>query len=185
MRLYFVTGNRGKFEEARRILSSCGVELVMEPRAPKLEVQSMSVEEVARWAAYTAYLATGKPVVVEDTGLYIDALRGFPGALAAYAYKTIGAEGILRLMEGVEDRRARFVTAVAAVIPPKVVVATGVVEGVITREPRGASGFGFDPIFQPLGSDKTFAEMSIEEKNRWSHRGRAFRRLCELLQSVA
>ncbi len=185
MQLYFVTGNRGKYEEARRVLAECGVELVMLPSAPKVEIQSMDVREVARWAAYTAYLATGKPVVVEDTGLYIDALNGFPGAFAAQVYKTIGLRGVLRLLEGVEDRRARFVTAVAAVVPPRVVEAVGIVEGVIVEEPRGSGGFGYDPIFKPLGSDKTFAEMSVEEKNRWSHRGRAFRELCRLLTSVA
>ena len=184
LRLYFATGNRGKFEEARRVLGECGVELEMAPHLPKIEIQSMDVAEVARWAAYTAYLASGEPVVVEDTGLYIDALGGFPGALSAYVYKTIGVEGILRLMEGVGDRKARFVTAVVAVIPPRIVEATGVVEGVITEEPRGGAGFGFDPIFKPLGADKTFAEMSVEEKNRWSHRGRAFRSLCEKLKSL-
>lgn len=184
MKLYFATGNRGKFEEARRILTECNVELEMLPAAPKLEVQSMDVREVAKWAAYTAYLATGLPIVVEDTGLYIDALGGFPGALAAHVYKTIGLRGVLKLLEGVEDRRARFVTAVVAIIPPHVIEATGVVEGVITREPRGASGFGFDPIFEPLGAGKTFAEMSVEEKNRWSHRGRAFRKLCEELRNA-
>ena len=182
MKLYFVTGNRGKFEEARRILAECGVELEMLPEAPKLEVQSMDVLEVARTAAYTAYLATGKPVVVEDTGLYIDALNGFPGTYAAHVYNTIGIRGVLKLLEGVEDRRARFVTAVVAVVPPRMVEAVGVVEGVITREPRGGSGFGFDPIFEPLGAGKTFAEMSLEEKNRWSHRGRAFRELCKKLR---
>ena len=185
MKLYFVTGNRGKFEEARRVLAGCGVELEMLPDAPKLEVQSMDVRDVARWAAYTAYLATGKPVVVEDTGLYIDALNGFPGAFAAQVYKTIGLRGVLKLLDGVENRRARFVTAVVAVIPPRVVEAVGVVEGVIVEEPRGSGGFGYDPIFRPLGSDKTFAEMSLEEKNRWSHRGRAFRQLCRLLNRGA
>ena len=182
MKLYFVTGNRGKFEEARRILAECGVELEMLPEAPKLEIQSMDVLEVARTAAYTAYLATGKPVVVEDTGLYIDALKGFPGTYAAHVYNTIGIRGVLKLLEGVEDRRARFVTAVVAVVPPRIVEAVGITEGVITGEPRGGSGFGFDPIFEPLGADKTFAEMSVEEKNRWSHRGKAFRELCEKLR---
>ncbi|AEM38567.1 non-canonical purine NTP pyrophosphatase, rdgB/HAM1 family [Pyrolobus fumarii 1A] len=184
LRLYFVTSNWGKFEEARMVMKECGVELVMEPRVPKVEVQSLDVSEVARWAAYTAYLATGRPVVVEDTGLYIDALGGFPGAMAAHVYKTIGVEGILKLMENVENRRARFVTSVVAVIPPHIVEARGTVEGVITRESRGSGGFGFDPIFQPLGADKTFAEMSIEEKNRYSHRARAFRALCEQLKRL-
>ncbi len=183
MKLYFVTGNRHKLEEAREALKDCGVELV-QARAPKIEVQSMDVREVARTAALTAYLYLRKPLVVEDTGLYIDALRGFPGAFAAHVYETIGLEGVLKLLEGVGDRGARFVTAVAAVIPPNVYVVEGVVEGRIAEEPRGVRGFGYDPIFIPKGSGKTFAEMSLEEKNRFSHRAKAFRRLCKLLQDT-
>ncbi len=183
MRLYFVTGNRGKFEEARRVLEECGVELVMLPGAPKIEVQSWDVLEVARTAALQAHLYTRKPVVVEDTGLYIRALRGFPGPYAAQVYETIGLRGILRLLEGVEDRSAVFRTAVVAVIPPRVYEAVAEVEGRITSEPRGEGGFGYDPIFEPLGAGKTYAEMSVGEKNRWSHRGAAFRKLCEMLRS--
>ncbi len=183
MRLYFVTGNRHKLEEARLALRDCNAEIeLVQADAPKLEIQSMDVREVARVAALTAYLHLGKPLVVEDTGLYINALNGFPGAYAAHVYKTIGLRGVLKLLEGVEDRRARFVAAVAAVIPPRIYVVEGVVEGRITEEPRGSHGFGYDPIFEPEGYNKTFAEMSIEEKSRISHRARAFKKLCKVLE---
>ena len=184
LRLYFATGNRGKFKEAQRILGECDVELVMAPWIPKIEVQADDVLEVARIAALHAHLATRLPVVVEDTGLYIEALNGFPGVYAAHVYKTIGLQGVLRLLEGVENRRAFFRTAVVAVIPPRIYEAVGVVEGRIVEEPRGSGGFGYDPIFEPLGAGKTYAEMSVEEKNRWSHRGRAFKTLCEALREA-
>jgi len=115
---------------------------------------------------------------VEDTGLFIDALNGFPGALAAYVHKSIGLQGILKLLEGVENRKAHFDAAVAYGAPPgRIWVFTGRVYGRISLKEAGSGGFGFDPLFVPEGFDKTFAEMSLEEKSKISHRALAFRRL--------
>jgi len=180
LKLLFATSNKHKLLEAREALKPYGIEV--EPcTAPKLEVQAESLETVAAYAAQVAYLVTGKPVVVEDAGLFIEALNGFPGPYSSYVYKTIGFKGILKIMEGVEDRRAYFESAVALAYRGGVRVFTHRVHGRIAREPRGSGGFGFDPIFIPSGSTRTFAEMSIEEKNRYSHRAGALRKLAEWL----
>ena len=177
-RVYMVTGNRHKVEEARRILERYGVELV-QANARKLEIQSESIEEIALTAARHAYLQLRRPLIVEDAGLFIEALKGFPGPYSSYVYKKLGVKGVLKLMEGVRDRRACFKAAIAFVAPGVERVFTGEVCGWIAREARGSGGFGFDPIFVPEGEDRTFAEMSIEEKNKYSHRARAFKKLGE------
>ena len=177
----FATGNQHKVAELSMVLGECGYRVQL-ASAPKIEVQSDNLVEIAVHAVSTAYLALGRPVAVEDAGLFVDALSGFPGPYSSYVYKTIGVRGLLRLMEGVEDRSARFLSVIAYAGPWGVRVFTGQVQGVITREPRGGQGFGFDPIFSPYGAaGRTFAEMSLEEKNKWSHRARAAREMCEWL----
>ena len=180
-RILFATGNEGKLRELRAVLEPCGYRVDAAPVA-KLEVQADDIARVAVVAASTAYTILGEPVAVEDAGLFIDALGGFPGPYSSYVYKTIGVEGILKLMEGVQDRRARFRAVIAYAGPWGVEVFEGVVEGRIAEEPRGSGGFGFDPVFIPEGSERTFAEMSVEEKSMVSHRARAARRLCEWLR---
>ncbi len=179
LRISVATKNRHKVEEANIALKSFGIELVPVD-VPKVEIQSDDLREIAIYAARAAYQYLRRPVVVEDSGLFIDALNGFPGPYSSYVYRTIGVEGILKLMRGVEDRRARFVAVVAfALREDWIEVFEGVVEGTIAEEARGSHGFGFDPIFVPFGETRTFAEMSSEEKTRYSHRGRAFRKLGE------
>jgi len=109
------------------------------------------------------------PFFIEDSGLFIKALNGFPGVYSSYVFKTIGNEGILKLMRGVEDREAKFV-CVIAYNDGKVRIFKGEVVGKISNEMRGEHGFGYDPIFEYNG--RTFAEMG-EEKDLVSHRRRA------------
>jgi XTP/dITP diphosphohydrolase len=135
------------------------------------EPQANSVEEIARTKAEHAYAALGVPIIVDDTGLFIDALSGFPGPYAAYVQNTIGNTGVLRLMVGREMRNAHFATAVAYADATDVRVFSGRVDGTITTAERGTEGFGYDPIFA-VGA-KTFAEMTITEKNDLSHRAHA------------
>jgi XTP/dITP diphosphohydrolase len=122
---------------------------------------------------------------VEDAGLFIDALSGFPGPYAAYVFKTINNSGILKLMENIADRHAKFQSVIAYCddqIPFKPECFDGESKGQITiseRKEQGKSGFGFDPIFQPTGSGKTFAEMTITEKNGYSHRAMAVHKFAE------
>jgi XTP/dITP diphosphohydrolase len=177
--VFFATGNIHKFNEARSILTKLDIAVGM-LRVKDLEIQSDSLMEIAETSAQDAFKRCHVPVIVEDAGLFIDALNGFPGPYAAYAYKTIGNKGLLKLMENVENRKARFQSAIAYcdIVSCTPVCFEGEAAGTITKVDRrgnGESGFGFDPIFQPAGSDKTFAEMTLEEKNCFSHRAKAMR----------
>ncbi|MEM2006987.1 MAG: XTP/dITP diphosphatase [Sulfolobales archaeon] len=182
MRLYLVSRNQGKIRELSYLARECGIEIVPLD-IPKVEVQSESLQDVALYSATVAYLTTRKPIIIEDSGLYIDQLNMFPGALSSYVFKTIGISGVLKLMEGVTDRSAVFKSVIALAAPRVrgVKLFQGVVHGTISEEPRGTGGFGFDPIFIPRGYTRTFAEMSIEEKNKISHRARAFKALTSWL----
>ncbi len=183
-RLVFVTNNPHKVEEARSLLEPIGIDVVQRD-VEKLEIQSEDLSRIALAAARFAFLRIREPLIVEDSGLFIEALRGFPGPYSSFVYKTIGITGILRLMEGVEDRRACFKSVIALVAPGLERVFEGVSCGLIAYKPSGGGGFGFDPIFVPEGGDKTFAEMSLEEKNSYSHRGRALRKLADFILSEA
>jgi XTP/dITP diphosphohydrolase len=181
IRLGLLTGNRHKLEELSAVLKPYGVSLY-QLAVGKFEVQSDSIEEIALAAARHAYSQLRVPLIADDSGLFIDSLNGFPGPYSSYAYKTIGIQGILRLLHASRSRRACFRAAIAAVIPPYEKVFTGQICGYIAHEPRGSGGFGFDPIFVPdEGDGRTFAEMSLEEKNSISHRARAARALGEWL----
>jgi len=174
--LFFATNNKDKLKEAEYILNKYGV--VLKPiTIDKIEIQSDSLKEIAVYAVKSIYKIIGKPVVVEDSGLFIDALNGFPGPYSSYVYKTIGLKGVLKLLDGVIDRRAKFIAVVALAFNDNVCVFEGSIEGYISLEIRGDKGFGFDPIFIPVGSNKTFGEMDIEEKSMYSHRGKAFKEL--------
>lgn len=182
MRLYLVSKNRGKIRELSHLAKAYGIELVPLD-VPKVEIQSESLLEIALYSAVTAYLTVKRPIIVEDSGLYIKHLNMFPGAMSSYVYKTIGIPGILKLMEGAKNREAIFesVIAIAAPTLEGIKLFRGLVYGSISEEPRGAEGFGFDPIFVPSNYHKTFAEMSIEEKNAISHRAAAFRAMSQWL----
>lgn len=180
-RLYLVTGNKHKLHEINTLAKGSCIEFLQAP-IEKLEVQSESLGEIALTAARHAFYQIRAPLVVDDSGLFIEPLMGFPGPYSSFVYKTIGIKGILRLLEGESNRRACFLTAAALIIPPLEMVFYGKTCGRITTEPRGRGGFGFDPIFLPDGSSKTYAEMSTEEKNTVSHRARAFKKLISYLE---
>ena len=181
--VFFATGNIHKFNEVRSILGPLGFSLAM-IRMKGDEIQSDCIQEIAQTAVTNAFKRTGLPIFVEDAGLSIDALSDFPGPYAAYVYKTIRNSGILKLMDSVIDRQAKFQSVIAYIdqILPQPECFFGESKGTITQTERkqpGMSGFGFDPIFQPNGSSKTFAEMTIEEKNVYSHRAMAIRKFAK------
>ena len=181
--IFFATGNIHKFNEAKSVLSLYGIAVGM-LRLKGDEIQSDSLKEIAEKSVRSAYDRCHLPVIVEDAGLFIDALAGFPGPYAAYAYKTIHNDGILKLMHTAENRKAKFQSAIAYFdnASNQPIVFEGESNGEITlteHTEQGKSGFGFDPIFQPAGSQKTFAEMTIEEKNGYSHRAMAIRKFAE------
>ena len=180
--MFFATGNINKFNEARSILGKHDIAVGM-LRVKVLEIQSDSLKEIAQASVMDAFSRCHLPVIVEDAGLFIDALKGFPGPYAAYAYKTISNPGLLKLMQGMKDRKARFQSAIAYYDGQSAPVCfEGEADGRIANDEiwgKDKSGFGFDPIFKPVGSKKTFAEMTIKEKNGFSHRANAFNKFAE------
>ena len=181
----FVTTNEHKRREAQAIL---GVELegVALGGRDVPEIQALDVAEVAAEKALRAYGALGAPdhpVLVEDSGLVVEAWNGLPGALTKWFISSVGNEGILRMLSG-PDRSARAVCAVAvADADGRVRVFRGEVAGTLAPEPRGAGGFGWDPIFIPEGSELTYAQMG-DAKNEDSHRTRALRAARGWLEEV-
>jgi XTP/dITP diphosphohydrolase len=183
--IFLATGNFHKFDEARRILTEYGIDSAM-LRVKNVEIQSESLQEIATTSVIDAFDRSHLPVIVEDAGLFVDSLKGFPGPYAAYVYKTISNPGLLKLMEGVKDRSATFRSVIAYYNGQgEPICFEGEAKGNIAyRETWSAlkTGFGFDPIFQPMGSEKTFAEMPIDEKNGFSHRADAVRKFAEWCQ---
>jgi len=180
--VWFATSNDHKFQEASFILKELRIDLSRIP-TKGLEVQSDDPSEVAAHAAAGAYRTSLKPLFVEDTGLFIESLRGFPGTCASFAFQTLGLKGILKLMEGISVRDAEFVSAVAycdGSSEPHVFV--GRLKGRMTLHPLGERGFGFDPVFVPAGARGTLAQITFAEKCAISHRGSALRTFGEWLR---
>lgn len=179
---FFVTGNVHKFDEARDVLSKYSIATAM-LNVEAVEIQDDSLRKIAEASALDAARRTGLPVFVEDAGLFIDTLSGFPGPYSSYVYRTIGTRGILKLMARSNQRNAFFHSFVAFCSSNErgePLCFEGTVKGRITRAERGQQGFGFDPIFEPeIKSGKTFGQMTTEEKNSYSHRMQALRKFAE------
>ncbi len=175
--LFLATGNLHKVKEAAAILAEFRVR-VRRVESPKVEIQSDDIVEIASFASDELSRRHSGVVAVEDSGLFVDSLKGFPGPFSSYAYRAIGPNGILRLLGASSRRRARFRAAVAVSRSGHTVkIFTGEIRGRIAHSKRGDNGFGFDPIFIPTGEVRTFGELSEAEKNRRSHRQKAFRQL--------
>jgi len=181
MRILFATGNRHKVAEAKKAGKVYGVTF-KRAACPYPEVRSESVKEIAEEGVKFVYARVGEPVIVEDSGLFIQALDGFPGAYSAYVFGKIGNYGILRLMGGTGNRRAEFRSAVAYYDGETLKTFEGVVSGAIAEEARGEAGFGYDPIFIPEGSAKTFAE-EPKVKERVSHRKKSVESFASWIKS--
>jgi len=180
--ILFVTSNLNKVKEIEAVLSKYNIQ-VETSSIKKREIQSEQLEEIAKESALSAYEVLRRPLFVEDSGLFIEALNGFPGPYSSYTYRKIGVAGILKLMVCEKNREAEFASQIAYIDERGVIkLCRGVCEGDIAEEARGSGGFGFDPIFIPKGQTKTFAEMSVEEKNLFSHRAKAAHLLAEILR---
>jgi XTP/dITP diphosphohydrolase len=165
----FITGNPHKVKEAQGILDKLGITLEHADLGYP-EIQG-DLEDVARYGAQYAARRLGKPVIVEDAGLFIKSLKWFPGTYSSYVQETLGNKGILKLMSDVEDRYAEFRSVVGYCTPktePEVFL--GAVKGRIGYEEKGKYGFAYDPLFIPEGYDKSFGELQRTEKNKFSHR---------------
>jgi XTP/dITP diphosphohydrolase len=171
--MIFVTSNDDKWREAVRILCRPLVRKAID--LP--EIQAKTTSEVALEKARAAYAALGEDVVVEDTGVELAAFGGFPGPFIKFWEKLGGLESICRAVDGPGDRGIVAVCALGVCTADGAYVVEGRTNGVVSDRPRGASGFGWDAIFVPEGDTRTFGEMTAEEKDRVSHRRRAWEKL--------
>ncbi|MFC1752288.1 XTP/dITP diphosphatase [Thermoproteota archaeon] len=171
-KIHFVTGNPNKFNEANRIFSNYHIELKM-VKSKKFEIQNNDITTIAATSLKEVQKRISGPIIVEDSGLYISSLNGFPGPYSAYVYETLGCKGILKLLEGQMNREAEFRSAVAYTentITSNIKIFLGIAKGKISEKMCGKQGFGFDSIFLPIQMDKTFGEIGMDEKNKYSHR---------------
>jgi len=182
MEILFATSNHGKAEEAAEILKKYGIVVKHFP-FEHTEIRSENLDEIAAEAVSAAYAECQKPVFVEDSGLFIRALNGFPGPYSAWVQRKLGNAGILCLMSGVADRSAHFEASIAFHDGKSVRAFHGTCHGSIAREVCGTSGFGYDPIFVPEGEKQTFGER-IELKNNLSHRYKALLEFSTALASM-
>lgn len=173
-----VTGNANKLAEAERILG-CS----LDSRAIDLpEIQSLSLDEVLEAKVLEAYRRAGRPVVVEETGLFLQAMGGFPGPLIKWMLDAMGAEGVARTALALGDPRASAICALAYHDGERTLKGVGETRGFLLDGARGQHGFGWDPVFRPEESELSFAELSPEEKDHFGHRGRAWRAFRQELQ---
>lgn len=197
MDIVLATRNKKKIEEMKRIMADLSISIRTLDDflgCPEVEEEGITFEENAVKKALTVAQYTGKPSIADDSGLEVHALNGAPGTLSArYAGRYAGEdandrrniEKVLFEMHSIADekRGARFVCCIALAFPDgKVKTFTGYVEGRIGREPRGTHGFGYDPLFYPQGQRRTFAEMTDDEKDALSHRGKALNELRKYLR---
>ncbi|MDD4878470.1 MAG: RdgB/HAM1 family non-canonical purine NTP pyrophosphatase [Candidatus Nanoarchaeia archaeon] len=172
MKLFFVTGNRDKFEEVKKVTDRHGIELEWSD-VDVVEQKLKTEKEVSIAKALSALKILNKPVLVEDTGIYFEAYRDFPGPNAKVVFNGVGINGILKLLEG-KPRKAKFVTSFAFATPKMHPVAfIGECEGRIAEKPSEVIDFAYDAIFIPDGESRTFSEMGKEEKEKHSHRAKA------------
>ena len=192
MKIIFATNNAHKLSEVQAVLGE-GFELVT-PRMCGVEEEipetAETLEGNARQKAHYLHERTGLDCFADDTGLEVEALGGAPGVHSA-RYATDGHDTaannrlLLKNLAGEANRRARFRTVICLIERGEEHLFEGIVEGRIIDHETGTEGFGYDPLFVPEGFDRTFAEMSAEEKNAISHRGRAVRKLVEYLHRNA
>ena len=189
MKLVLASNNKGKLREIREIMAGSGIEVLSQREAGcdfEAEETGTTFTENARIKALAAMRATGLPAAADDSGLEVAAMDGGPGVYSSrYCWDRTYAEAcreIIGIVEGRADRSARYCCAVVCCFPDgREIDCFGTTEGEIARELRGIGGFGYDPMFQ-MPDGRTMAELSEEEKNAVSHRGKAFRELLQKLK---
>lgn len=192
MKAVLASKNKHKLQEIQQILSRYDIELVLQSELGvdvDPDENGSTFEENSYIKAKAVLDATGMTTIADDSGLWVDALGGAPGVHSARyggeAYKTDRdrLNLLLKNMEGVENRSARFVCVITLLYPDgRKLVARGECEGVIDTEPRGSSDFGYDPVFYVPSENCTFSEMGSERKNAISHRSNALKKLCMMLE---
>ena len=168
--LLFVSSNIHKFKEAKEILDFFGIPIQFF-KLNLEEIQSNSIKEIAIKKAQDAFSKCKKPLIVEDDGLHIDSLDGFPGPYSSYAHKTIGNKGILNLLK--QNRGAKFISTITYCDKNSLESFEAKLDGTISKSQKG-KGWGYDPIFIPKNTKKTFAQLN--DKNIISHRYKALKK---------
>lgn len=170
-----ITSNMGKLKEFQHGLEPLGLRVRHLPIECD-EVQADRLEDVVKACIAQVVQQGHEDFILDDSGMFVHHLKGFPGVYSSYVNETLGCPGILRLLEGAPDRTAHFECCIGCHFHDAgQIIVKGSSPGRIGMEQKGSGGFGYDPIFIPDGSDVTFAEMDLEEKNRFSHRGAAMR----------
>lgn len=183
-KIFFITSNAGKMHEVVSKLRPLGYNIIQKNLGYP-EIQTDSLEDVAGFGVKHIQKKITHPFILEDAGLFIDALNGFPGVYSSYVYHTIGLDGILSLLKDkLENNRSAVFRSVFAYAKPSgdPLLFVGECNGFISDMKRGKKGFGYDPIFIPSSLERTFAEMDTEEKNSFSHRGRSLEKLVHFLK---
>ncbi len=198
MKLIFATNNTHKLKEIRSLVSDNITILSLNDAGINTEIPEdfETLEENAHQKARFIYDITANNCFADDTGLEVDALNGEPGVYSA-RYSRMGdlqfpdmevSKGnihkLLLKLRNITERKARFRTVISLILDKQEFLFEGVAKGTILRTPRGEEGFGYDPVFQPEGSSLSFAEMSLLEKNRLSHRGKAVEKLVNFLNRL-
>jgi XTP/dITP diphosphohydrolase len=179
MILNIITSNVGKYKEYSEILDKYNIATNF-IKQEYIEIQANTIEEVVE-LALISLSEKYNYFMIDDSGLFIDCLSGFPGVYSSYVFKTLGNEKILNLMENEVNRNAYFKTVIGLSINRKFYYFTGVCKGAIAMAQKGKNGFGYDPIFIPANENRTFSEFEINEKNKISHRGLAALSLIDFL----
>ncbi|MFA5763432.1 MAG: non-canonical purine NTP pyrophosphatase [archaeon] len=178
MVLYFITGNKGKFDETKDKLSPIKIE---HKDIDLDEIQSLDPKVVIEHKLKKAQKLIDGKIFVEDVSLEIDALGGFPGPLVKWLFVKPGKQGIYDICKSQNKFGAKATATIGYFDGEKIQYFEGIIKGNIV-EPSGESGFGWDPIFVPAGLTKRFSEMTIEEKNSLSHRGKVLKKFKKFLE---
>jgi len=198
-KLVIASGNQGKLREIRQLLQPIGITAVPQSdfAVPEAEEPHVTFIENALAKARNASRHTGLPALADDSGICVDALQGAPGVLSArYATKDDGSLGqdernnrkLLQVLDGIHNRHAHYYCVMVLVRfadDPQPIISEGIWQGEILEAPRGAGGFGYDPLFLDAKTDKTGAELPLDIKNRISHRGQALHKLLHRLERAS
>lgn len=188
MELIFATNNEHKIDEIKAVLPKDFTLLTLNQAGINIDIPEPhdTLEDNAAEKARAIYQVTGKACFGEDTGLEVEALNGAPGVHSArYAGEERkddkNIEKLLQTLQNEDNRSAQFRTVICLVLNDQEYFMEGICKGIITTETKGSAGFGYDAVFKPDGTDKTFAQMNRQEKNQYSHRGIAADKLVVFL----
>lgn len=182
MRLNVITSNQGKAIEFKSAFKNLDIS-VSHASVPYDEIQADTLEEVVEAGVATLRAAGQENFIIDDSGLFVESLRGFPGIYSSYVQNTLGNAGLLKLLQDLKDRRAEFKCCIGCDFNGQTIIVSGSCRGTILDRIVGTGGFGYDPIFS-IDGEKSFAELPVALKNSVSHRGAAIANLVSELKKL-